>query len=526
MKVYTADEIRLVEEKENEIGTRFIRLMENAGAACAKHISRDIEFDLKKAGVPYANREDIKVCVVCGKGKNGGDGFVIARKLAAEGYTVCAVLALGAPVAPDAVEMYTKAVESGVKIIRYDREKTLAEDVILNGDYIVDCIFGIGFHGEPDELCSKIFSLINSSYAFVFSVDVPSGADTDTGMTGCVCVNASKTYAISTLKPAHLIYPAKKACCKVEVLDIGVSDEAYEAVNPVFTTIFGDELEEIIPIRADDSHKNDFGHVLCIAGSRKMPGAAVMCSTACTRAGAGLVTLAFPNSAYAAAASHASEIMLCPLPESDDGKLVFTDDLLLELHPEIGKADVIVMGCGLGQSSEITELVSHIIRNANGTLVLDADALNAVASNPSVLKESNASIIITPHPGEFARLLRTFPKDIFENRVKNAKSFAKEYGVTVLLKGASTIVASNETEQIYINNSGNPGLAKGGSGDVLSGIIGALCAQGLTPFDAACAGAFIHGRAAEFASENKGIASMTATDLYDGICEVYKEIHR
>ncbi len=522
MKVYTADEIRRVEERENEIGTRFIRLMENAGSACAKQTMSFINERFSHIDDPVRL---VKVCVVCGKGKNGGDGFVIARKLKENGYNVQVVLGLGAPVAPDAVEMYTKAVSAEVKMIRYDREQAGAQTAIENADVIVDCIFGIGFHGEPNPVCAEVFSLINRSKALVVAVDVPSGVNTDTGEVCRDCINADLTLAISTLKPAHVLVPARMACCKVKVLDIGISEAALASENPVITTIFGDDLCSVLPMRPYDCHKNDFGRVLCITGSRNMPGAACLCSSACVKSGAGLTTVAFPSSAYASLASHTVEAMLCPLDETEDGSLMLSEHNMQSLAELMTKSNVVAIGCGLGLSEATVEAVCEIIKRAKGTLVIDADAINAVSANKDVLKESEAEIIITPHPGEFERLTGVKPGSDFVSRYSAAKDFASEYGVTVLLKGASTIVVSKYGD-LYINSSGSNALAKGGSGDVLTGIIAGLCAQGVGAFESACAGAFIHGKSAEIMSGKKGIASLCATDVIDGISYVYKEFSR
>ena len=510
MKVYSADEIRFVEEREDEVGTRFIRLMENAGAASAKQIEKLV-------------KSNDEIVIVCGKGKNGGDGFVIARKLYENGFFVKVVLAQGEPSAHDAIENYQKAVGLGITVIRYDREQSAVEKAIENAKVIVDCVFGIGFHGEPDFACRDIFELINCSLAKVISIDVPSGVDTDTGAV-CTCpVRADFTLAISTLKPAHVLLPARECCGEVKVLDIGISEEALNSVSPRLETLTKSEVEELIPTRKINSHKNDFGHVLVIAGSRNMPGAACLASGAACVAGAGLTTVAFPESAYASLASGMKEVMLFPLPEHD-GKLIATVEALGKLLLAMERATAIVIGPGIGQSEDVTELVFDVLKTAKCPVVIDADGLNAIASNLDILRETNAKIVLTPHPGEMARLTGLEVEEIEQNREGIAEEFAKRHGVTVLLKGAATVVSSFDTTDVYVNNTGNPALSKGGSGDVLSGIIGALLAQGQSPFDAARLGAYLHGFAAELVSIETSIAGTTATDLYRGIKLAYKEL--
>lgn len=507
MKIYTTDEIRFVEERENEIGIPFIRLMENAGAACAKRIGKYI-------------KRDNTVCVVCGKGKNGGDGFVIARKLVEAGAHVTIVLAQGAPLATDALEMYHKVDSMIVDIIRYDWDPEGAADAIASADILVDCIFGIGFHGEPDEVCSEVFKLINTSTAFVVAVDVPSGVNTDTGEACKYAVCADVTLAITTLKPAHVFFPARELCGQVTVLNIGISLEALSSVSPRLKSLSLSEVSDMLPERAVTAHKNDFGHVLCIAGSRNMPGAACLCSGAACVAGAGLTTVAFPESAYASLASGFKEVMLLPLP-CIDGKLAATVECISLLQTYMAKASVIVIGPGLSATEDVKEVVFSVLRSAKCPVVVDADGINVLASDLSILDEVSVPVVLTPHPGEMSRLTGLTVAEIEANREGIAEEFSKRHNVTVLLKGAATVVATYDDETVYINNSGNAALATGGSGDVLSGIIGALIAQGLSAFDAACAGAFIHGNAAEIVSEDTSVAGMVASDLYAGIRKTY-----
>ena len=476
MRVYTADEIRFVEERENETGMQFIRLMENAGSACAKRIEKFV-------------KKGSNVCVVCGKGKNGGDGFVIARKLVEEGIRVQIVLAQGAPVATDALEMYHKVDSMIVDIVRFDWDPELALSAISSSDIIVDCVFGIGFHGEPDEACGEVFRAINMSTATVIAVDVPSGVETDTAAACEDAVCADVTLAITTLKPAHVLFPARELCGKVSVLDIGISREALESVSPRLEAFDSLEVSRILPDRSPDAHKNDFGHVLCICGSVNMPGAACLCSGAACVAGAGLTTLAIPQSAYAAVGCRMREVMLVPLPDID-GKLAATVECISMLSTYIQKASVIVMGPGLGQSDDVTELVSTVLRSAKCPVVLDADALNAIAADLSVLSGLSVPVVITPHPGEMQRLS------------SEPQEMAEKYHVVVVLKGHHTriYVPKGQAITVYENTlHGNAGMAVGGSGDVLTGIILSLMAQHYTAEEAAVVGVWIHALAADLA---------------------------
>lgn len=509
MDVLTASEIRAVEETENAIGTHYYDLMEKAGTYCASHIIKEFP------------KEDGPVVCVTGKGKNGGDGFVIARKLKDAGYESSVVLAFGAPTAEDAVKNYGLAVKDGVPILDYTQAPDAARQAMGSANVVVDAIFGIGFHGAANKEQAEIFDFISQCDGNVVAIDVPSGVDTDTGAVHGSAVYADITYAITTRKPAHVFYPARGCCGRTEVLDIGILPESFRAASPNLMVLETGEVTQLLPIRSVTSHKNDFGHILSICGSMRMPGAACMCANAAIRSGAGLVTAAFPQKAYPAISSHVTEGMMVPLPDTPDGMVSI--NALNMLHFYMQRATTLVMGCGLGQSSEVRAVVTDVLQHAECPVVLDADGLNAVAQNPAILAKVKGEVIITPHPGEMSRLLNAPVPDILNNRITAASEFAKRYKVTVLLKGPDTIVASYLTDKIYVNITGNQGLAKGGSGDTLSGIIAAFVAQGMNPFYAAACGAWIHGHAADYAANAISYRGMTASDLIAALPFILKE---
>ncbi len=521
MKIYTVDEIRRVEEHENQYGTKFLRLMENAGSACARQIQRFIK---EKYVDEVSPQRVVRVCVVCGKGKNGGDGFVIARRLAEKGFQVKIVLAHGLPTARDAIEMYKKAETLDVIMNRYDKEPALCTGIMQAADVVVDCIFGIGFHGELNPQTEEIIRRMNEGSGYRISVDVPSGVNTDTGEVARACVQADMTLAISALKPAHVLLPSKKYCGNVEVLDIGISSESMVLVPPSLATLEKHELETLLPFRGDSSHKNDFGHVLVVAGSVNMPGAASLAANAALVTGAGLVTVAFPKSAYPSLAAHTLEAMLCPLPETYDG--LISEDAIPVLKEKLEKATVLIIGPGLGRGPNIQKIVEALIKEAKCPIVLDADGLNAIIDRTELFKLAHGPIVITPHPGEMSRISAIPTAMIEDNRVKVAKEFADGCNVTVLLKGPATVVASPDRNLKYINQTGNAGLAKGGSGDVLAGVVAAFLAQGLEPFEAAALGAYVHGYAGDLAAEKYSKNAMVASDLFEGIQQIYQKYDR
>jgi yjeF C-terminal region, hydroxyethylthiazole kinase-related/yjeF N-terminal region len=501
MIITTADEIRAIEVREDEIGTKFLALMEKAGSGCADLIMEEYAPD----GGP--------VTVVCGSGKNGGDGFVIARKLLRAGYDVCAVLAFGEPKAADAVESFRRANDLAVPMFSWGAPE--AEEAVKTAQVLVDCMFGIGFRGAANELQSEVFSAMNEAPGDTVSIDVPSGVVTDTGEVLGTAVKADRTIAISTLKPLHVLYPAREYCGEIRILDIGLLPASYEAVTPRLHTLDGEEAAALLPARSRTAHKNDAGHILSLCGSYRMPGAACLCANAALRAGAGLVTAAYPESAYPAVSSHLTEAMSLPLPAAEDGTL--SVDSLPVLKAFLDRATVLVAGCGLGQSDDVRAVLTELLKTFEGPALLDADALNNLAGDLLVLKERTAPTVLTPHPGEMARLTGKPVSELLTDRVSAAKTFADEYGVTVLLKGPDTVIASCDSEEIFVNATGNEGLAKGGSGDTLSGILGALLAQGTAPFEAAAAAAYYHGKAAEYAALDRALRSILATDLIEAL---------
>ena len=511
MRVLTGSQMYKVEQAQVDEGITFTRLMENAGAACARAIINYLaEYEDKK-----------NVCVVCGKGKNGGDGFVIARKLSQAGYNTSVILAYGTPTAEDAIIMREKMHD--IKLVdEYLWDDNMGKKILDKADVIVDAIFGIGYRYIEDAYTQSIFTAINEAQGTVVSIDVPSGCESDSGEISPCCVKADMTIAISSLKPVHVLKPCSVMCGETVVVDIGISESAYSAVDtPHLETLSLKEARELFPKRDIMGNKGTFGHALSICGSKNMQGAAVLAATGAMRCGAGLVTAAFPEAAYSAIAPKLTEQLMLPLPSNEDG--TFSSAAIPELVKRTDKASAVLVGCGLGLNFETKELVNALVCNCEKPLVIDADGINAVACNIDILKEAKAPVLLTPHPGEMARLTGKTVKEIEKDRVKAALDFANEYNVTVLLKGASTIIAAPDSEKIYVNTTGNPGMAKGGSGDLLSGMILSFIAQGLSVFDAAVLGAYIHGAVGDRAAHRLSMAGMTPSDCAGMLSELLCE---
>ncbi|NCC86693.1 MAG: NAD(P)H-hydrate dehydratase [Clostridia bacterium] len=502
MKILNAEQIREVENLANDMGMDFLRLMENAGSACARFIFKNEDANLNPKS---------KITIVCGKGKNGGDGFVIARKLFENGLNVCVVLASGTPKAPDAVENFTRVKKLNIPVYRLDTEYVVACKKIEDSDILVDCIFGIGFYGQPTQKIADVFSMISNSKATVYAIDVPSGVSTDTGEVFGECVQADYTIAISTLKPAHALQPSSGYCKKTVIVQIGIPDECYDMVSNTCFTADVSDINKLFSPRNPCANKGDFGKVISICGSYTMPGAACFAANSAVRSGAGLVTAAFPEKAYSAIAPHLTEPLLMPL---DTNKLgTFSKSATPMLLNAIKNATAVVIGCGLGVNDDTKYIVNEIIINAKCPVIIDADGINAVCDNIDILKAAKEQIILTPHPGEMARLCNVTVQEVQNDRLGIAKSFSQNYGVTVVLKGAGTVVASPDFSGAYINRTGNVGMACGGSGDVLSGIMGGLVAQGLEPGSAAVAAVFIQGLAGDESARKLSKRGMTPTDM-------------
>lgn len=508
MRVLDAAQMYSAEKIQNEEGITFTRLMENAGSACARAIMNRY-------------KSDKKVCVLCGTGKNGGDGFVIARKLSQAGYKVCLVMAFGEPKAQDAIYMREQLdiMSTVQEFIWGVGQYKLA---IEKADLLVDCIFGIGYRYREDEKTQEIFNFINSLKKQVVAIDIPSGCECDSDIMCPCAIKADMTVAISCLKPIHVFKPSCLICGDVVTVNIGLSDEIVENVSgEKIKVLTKSDAKSLFPKRDLMGNKGTFGKVISICGSKNMQGAAVLAAQGALRVGAGLVTACFPESAYCAIAPKLTEQLMLPMPSNLQG--TFSSAAIPLLKENIASSNAVLLGCGMGLNLETKDIVAEIVKDSEKPLIIDADGINAISSNIDILKNKKAPILLTPHPGEFARLISKSIDDINANRAQYAKNFAKEYGVVLLLKGANTIIASPEKDEYYVNVTGNEGMAKGGSGDLLSGIILGLCAQGLSLYDAAVLGTYLHGKAGDMARSEFSSCGMTASDCADMLKKLLKD---
>ncbi len=508
MKVATAQEMRLIDMQALDgYGLSGLALMENAGAEVARKVA-----DL------LGGAEDKKVCIFSGKGNNGGDGFVAARHLIARGAKV-KVFLLGAKsaVGGDArvnldilINMDTDVIE-----IAGERDGDKAALAAAFADCLVDALLGTGFSGEVSGDLASLVKTINAAGKPVVAVDIPTGIDADTGRVRGTAVFATHTVTFGLPKPGLLFQPGAAHAGAVTVADIGLPAALLAAAAIKQNAVTARHVRRLLPPRPPWAHKGSNGRVALVAGSPGLTGAAALASMAAVRAGAGLVTLGVAASINAVMEVKLTEVMTKPLPDEASG--IIGPAAIDDIAALAETADVLAVGPGLGRAEETFAAVRDIVRLARCPLVIDADGLNALAGHTDILPETEALAILTPHPGELARLFGRSPAAIEADRLAAAREAAASMGAIVVLKGPGTVIAYPDGET-FINTSGTAALATGGTGDVLTGVIAALIAQGLTSHDAAVAGVHLHGLASGIAA-GRGLVGMAAGDLLSALPE-------
>jgi ADP-dependent NAD(P)H-hydrate dehydratase / NAD(P)H-hydrate epimerase len=495
-----------------EYGIPGLVLMENAGLAAASLIHENIPDLLEK-----------KVVIVCGKGNNGGDGFVIARHLSIDGVQVD-ILLLGKrqQLKSDARTNADIAFKMGIPIHEVtDKNFSTQNHLFRHCHIIVDALFGTGLSKPAGGLYEKVIKKINASKKYVVAVDIPSGVDSDSGHLIGPHIKASVTAALALLKRSHLLFPAAESMGEVQILDISIPHEAVEKQDIPVAWLELEDVQSMIPNRPTNTHKGDYGHTLVIAGSRGKGGAAGLTGLAALRAGAGLVTLAVPESCHQALEFNPLETMAVSLPETKSGCLS-TKAIDAILNSLKGK-NALAIGPGLSTDKETVQLLAALLPQVECPLVIDADGINALGKSGTLLGQIQVNTVLTPHPKEMSRLSGWSVQDILNHRIERAGEFAQEHEVTLLLKGARTLLAFADGT-VFINPTGNPGMATAGSGDILTGLIAGLVSQGLSVPSATAAGAFIHGMAGDLYAETHHEVPLIASDLLDTIPEAIKRI--
>lgn len=505
--LYTALETRRLEQQTAQRGLSFLQMMENAGRACCESLQG------------HYNIVDKRVAILCGKGGNGGDGFVVARHLQLRGALPFVVL-LEEPQNPDAIEMYQRL--GSVPVYRLPLEEGKLESLLADCAIIVDAVYGLGMRGELPDQAREIFALAARLPAYKVAIDLPSGLGADEGDLAPGAFEAQLTIALGCYKVGHFTMPGARVCGKVVLRSFGEEEADREESPTQAFTATPEQIFALMPPRDQDGNKGSFGNVLNIAGSRGMSGAALLSTKAALRSGAGLVRLVTAKSLLPVVGAALFEPVVMGLEEEEESGQLLWDDKLI---PWLERASATCVGCGLRAGVQGGKLLEEILNHRRSPLVIDADGINILAQWPELMGRLGPHCLLTPHPLEFSRLTGLSVAEIESNRRAVAQDFAARKGVTLLLKGSRTLVASPEG-RCFVNQTGNSGLSKGGSGDVLTGMIVGFAAQGVPLFEAAALGCCLHGGCAELLALERSVYGILPTDLIEALPLLLKQLER
>jgi ADP-dependent NAD(P)H-hydrate dehydratase / NAD(P)H-hydrate epimerase len=513
-RIVSAEEMRWCDETTiKQYGVPGLLLMENAGRGVVEVLKQK-----------YFALESQKILVVCGKGNNGGDGFVIARLLS----SLCSHVSVLLMAPPDELKgdakknfeilhKYTQKSHHQITLHRFSR-KILSS--LPTPSIIIDAIFGTGFTGSVRKPFADVIDWINKQEVQVVAVDIPSGVNGTTGVVENCAVRANRTVTFGSIKSGLLCNQGLELVGSVSVADIGIPAPVIEDNRLRTFLVERGDVHRVLPKRSIHAHKYSVGKVFALAGSKGLTGAAALSCTSAMRIGAGAVILGTPEPVYPILAKKLTEVMTFPLPATNEGTLSLL--ALDEIRSKLSWADVFMIGPGLSQNLETQQLIFKILLEYRGKVLIDADGLNAVAANGiSKLRSSRAQCILTPHVGEFSRLTGMSSIEIEHHRIKTAGFLAKRIGATVVLKGVPTVTASKDST-CFLNSTGNPGMATAGSGDVLSGFIAGLWAQGMPDVEAAWAGVYLHGLSGDLAAKKIGERGLLANDLIEYLPEAMR----
>lgn len=498
MKLVTAKEMKALDvQAQNDYAMPGILLMDNAAQAVAEAVHEAL-----------TALEGERVVIFCGGGNNGGDGLGAARWLQSYGVSVRAFVvgaALDAVQGDAALElaMFTKA-GGRVEALSTEDDWVLAELAASKADVLVDALLGTGFHGELEGDVLRACELLNKSEKYILAVDIPTGVNADNGAVSEQAVRADHTVTMALVKTGLLLYPGREYCGDIELADISMPVKLVEEYKSDKYRLTDEIVRELLPLRKANAHKGDAGRVVICAGSPGYTGAAALASDAAVKAGAGLVSLYTPLSSRDVLAIKLTEVMVHGLLERMPG--ILGGGAASDVASSAEAADVLAIGPGLGTSESTQEAVRTILQKITTPVVIDADALTALAGHTEILAAMQAQKVLTPHPGEMARLTGLEIAEIEADRINIAKKYAEQWQAIVVLKGAPTVIGCpNGT--VYVNSTGNSSLATGGSGDVLTGIIAGLAAQEISLQEAAICGVYLHGLAAELTGIDIGLAA-------------------
>ena len=502
MEVVNCEQMREIDRKTiEEFGIPGIVLMENAAKEVVKAVIEYLE-----------NPRDKKVIIFAGRGNNGGDGLAVARHLHNMGAQVEVILTHGEEgLQGDSLINLNIIKKMGISTRCLDSESL---GNILNksckSDIIIDSIFGTGIRGEIEGEVRELIQKINQFSNYTISVDIPSGVNGDTGEICGVCIEADETITFALPKKGLLLYPGADFVGDLKVVDISIPHKVIESQKIKIHMIEEKHIQNMLPRRKENSHKGDYGKIFIIAGSTGLSGAAALASEAALRSGGGLITAGIPKSLHSIIEIKLTEVMSYPL--EDEGMGILSNKCIQDIMQKTEVSDVVAFGPGLSQEQSILEILESLLRNCKIPMVIDADGINALSKNSDLLKYAKAPVILTPHPGEMARLIGKDIKYVESKRIEVAQEFACKWKVYLILKGANTIIAF-PTGEVWIHKGGNPGMAKGGSGDILTGIIISFIGQKIPIEKALVLGVFVHSMAGKYAAKDKGTYGVTPRDL-------------
>ncbi len=508
MNVVSAAQIKMLDRAAVEAGIPAADLMENAGRGVADALIN--------------NAVGKNIVVVAGKGGNGGDALVAARLLCEAGLNVSA-FALSEvgdlmPTTREKADLLNERFPGTLLPVGDNLDQL--DDALAGANCTIDGLLGIGVDRPLSRRYLSVVRAMNKADLFRIAVDLPSGLPSDSGEIIGEAINADLTVCMAAYKPAHLLYPARSYCGMTQVVPVGYPEKLWEGITPIAHVVENKWVTQHLPTRRPDGHKGTFGHVLIVAGSLGMSGATILCAMGALRAGAGLVTVACPHTIQQVIATAVPEVLTIGLPDRE-GHL--TEESLPSLRNAITKADVVAIGPGLGRADDTARLVHTILVEAKLPLVVDADGLFALDRETLSLIAGRA--ILTPHPGEMSRLIERPASEINAERIEIARSFAAEHSIVLLLKGKPTAIGTAASD-VFLNSTGNTGLATGGSGDVLTGIIAGLLAGGASLADAAILGAYLHGYAADYLARDHSERSIIPSDVVATLPQAITEVER
>lgn len=495
MKIVTSNEMQKIDERATRdflISQK--SLMENAGAAVVRVLER-----------LYPDLSQKKILIVAGKGKNAGDGFVVARLLKEKGRQVVVCLTT----LPEALQhesrlQYERLREQADIFFRY--EPAIFKRAVKSSDLMIDALFGTGIHSPLRSPYLEIIREINCSSKEVISIDIPSGIDGNSGKVMGAAVSATHTITFGLPKIGFFCFPGQNFVGRLHLENIGFPKGLLDSAESTLSSIEEKDLIGKLSRRSKATHKGEVGHLLMIAGSRGKMGAAVMTALAAFRSGSGLITLLTDRKYLKAVFPKIKEAFIDEFPEKE-----------ADLREILKGKDVSAIGPGIGFSPTAKHLVQWTVQTSSSPVILDADALNIISKHLEWLKKAKASLVLTPHPGEMARLVHKTSKWVQQNRLEVSASFAKKYRVFVVLKGASTVIA-NPKGEVIINSTGNPAMATAGMGDVLTGMIASFIGQGMTVADALTSAVFLHGKLAdEWVQSRHASRGLIASDLIEAL---------